>query len=78
MARGYKRLDSRRCEMLAAATDEKVLPIDRSHVAKTLGGGAAAKATLMTPASSVVWNDLDVQAYMRDVRERLLAGSTDY
>ena len=35
-------------------------------------------ATLLTLVSSAVRNDLDVWAYLKDVFDQLLAGSTDY
>ena len=35
-------------------------------------------ATFLTLASSAIRNDLDVWAYIKDVLDRLLAGSTDY
>jgi hypothetical protein len=35
-------------------------------------------ADLMTLVSSALRNDLDVWAYVKDVLDRLLAGSTDY
>jgi transposase len=38
----------------------------------------ARAATLLTIVSTAVRNDLDVWAYMKDVLDRLLAGSTDY
>jgi hypothetical protein len=35
-------------------------------------------ATLLTIVSTAVRNDLDVWAYLKDVLDQLLAGSTDY
>ncbi len=45
-----------------------------------LGSVAAGErmADLMTLVSSALRNDLDVRAYVKDVLDRLLAGSTDY
>jgi hypothetical protein len=42
-----------------------------------VAGGERA-ATLMTIVSSAIRNDLDVAAYLKDVLDQLLAGSTDY
>jgi hypothetical protein len=38
----------------------------------------ARAATLLTIVSTAVRNDLDVWAYLKDVLDRLLTGSTDY
>ena len=43
----------------------------------SLAGGQRA-ALLMTIVSSAIRNDLDVTAYLKDVLDQLLAGSTDY
>jgi len=45
-----------------------------------LGSVAAGErmADLLTLVSSALRNDLDVWAYVKDVLDRLLAGSTDY
>ena len=45
-----------------------------------LGSVAAGErmADLLTLVSSALRNDLDVWAYLKDVLDRLLAGSTDY
>jgi hypothetical protein len=43
----------------------------------SVAGGERA-ATLMTIVSSAIRNDLDVAAYLKDVLDQLLAGSTDY
>lgn len=43
----------------------------------SVAGGERA-ATLMTIVSSAIRNHLDVPAYLKDVLEQLLAGSTDY
>ena len=45
-------------------------------VGSVAGGDRA--ATLMTLVSSAIRNHLDVPAYLKDVLEQLLAGSTDY
>lgn len=45
-------------------------------VGSLAAGGRA--ATLMSLVSSAVRNDLDVWAYLKDVLDQLLAGSTDY
>jgi transposase len=43
----------------------------------SIAGGSRA-ATLLTIISTAVRNDLDVWAYLKDVLDQLLAGSTDY
>jgi hypothetical protein len=48
-----------------------------AHFVGSVDCGARA-ATLLTIVSTAVWNDLDVCAYVRDILDRLLTGSTAY
>lgn len=74
-------------------TTEGQMPIDNNEVEQLMkqvalgrknwlfiGSVAAGNraATLLTLVSSAVRNDLDVWAYLKDVLDQLLAGSTDY
>ena len=80
-------------DALRVYLDDGRLPIDNNEVEQLMkqvalgrknwlfiGSVAAGEraAQLMTLVSSAVRNDLDVWAYVRDVLEQLLAGSTDY
>lgn len=80
-------------EQLTLFTTNGRLPIDNNDVEQLmkqvaigrknwlfLGSPAAGTraATLLTLISTAVRNDLDVWAYLKDVLDKLLAGSTDY
>jgi transposase len=80
-------------EALQVYLDDGRLPIDNNQTEQLmkqvaigrknwlfLGSVAAGErmADLMTLVSSALRNDLDVWAYVKDVLDRLLAGSTDY
>ena len=80
-------------DALQVYLDDGRLPIDNNDVEQlmkqvaigrknwlfigSIAAGARA-ADLLTLVSSAVRNDLDVWAYVKDVLDRLLAGSTDY
>jgi transposase len=80
-------------EALQVYLDDGRLPIDNNQTEQLMkqvaigrknwlfvGSVAAGErmADLMTLVSSALRNDLDVWAYLKDVLDRLLAGSTDY
>jgi transposase len=89
-ATGYLR---KHWELLQQYTCDGRCPIDNNDVEQlmkqiavgrknwlfvgSVAGGERA-ATLMTIVSSAIRNDLDVAAYLKDVLDQLLAGSTDY
>jgi transposase len=89
-ATGYLR---KHWELLEQYTCDGRCPIDNNDVEQlmkqialgrknwlfvgSVAGGERA-ATLMTIVSSAIRNDLDVAAYLKDVLDQLLAGSTDY
>jgi transposase len=80
-------------EALLLYTTDALMPIDNNDVEQLmkqvalgrknwlfLGSVAAGNraATLLTLISTAVRNDLDVWAYLKDVLDQLLAGTTDY